>query len=384
MNRLGLAQCSQRCIRCLGLRTHRQRPREPELVATVTPGEAAAPRGARSRCIQEPGCIQVLPNPDQVKRIRNLDPPDHGRAGARGPGCSTATLVTVLKGHLSSQFGRPHTVLQPQLLTKMPKTRCCHQAFFCRTFPPVPHHHLPLAAGLQESPGGTEKSALILRASQVRAAQPEQPVRALGRHGPQDDGPAGWAVPALACPRQPEQGARPPRAPPAPASCRDTPGWLHRGATTALPAQARSCRTPLGSCRLSALPSRHYSLNASCPLRCQPRQGLWLSAGGPGRQSSGLSEHRSRAPLAPAGTPSSCTACQAGVTQTLPGIPLHSSRTLCREDVPGSPSSLQTPRTSHRSVRVLWGRWLRTSGNARHDGGNSRGRGTAQALDGSL
>lgn len=52
---------------------------------------------SRSCCIQEPGCIQVSPNTDQVKRIRNLDPLDRCYAGARGPGCSTATLVTVLK-----------------------------------------------------------------------------------------------------------------------------------------------------------------------------------------------------------------------------------------------------------------------------------------------
>lgn len=186
----------------------------------------------------------------------------------------------------------------------------------------------------------------------------------------------GRAVPAFACPQLPEQGALPPRAPqPQPAA--GTPqGWLLRGDTIALSAQAWSCQMLLGSCRLSALPGHHYSLNTSCLLPCQPHQRLWLAAGGLGGQSSELSEHHSQFEL---------LRCLPGRRHTdTAGNPLHSSRTLCQEDIPGSLSSPQIPHSSCRSVPALWGRWLRTSSNARHDGGNSRGRGATQALDGSL
>lgn len=380
---------------------------------------------ARSCCIQEPGCIQVLPNTDQVKRIRNLDALDRCHAGARGPGCSTATLVTVLKD-TGAQFGRPHNVLQPELLTKMPKTWSCHQAFFVGHFlqsdkegtnilasqhkdlqpqqAPILHHHPPLAAGLHESPEAQRNQVSFsepARSEQQSLNSPSVPWRGMaaeagaacssknapaGRHrllnlhgsipvGVLTHG-LGRAVPAFAGPQLPEQGALPPRVPPAPASCRDTPGWLLRGATIALSAQARSCRMLLGSCRLSTLPGHHYSLNTSCLLPCQPHQRLWLAAGGLGRQSSELSEHRSQSEL---------PRCLPGRRHTdTAGNPLHRSRTLCQEDIPGSLSSLQIPHTSCKSVPVLWGHWLRTSGNARHDGGNSRGRGAAQALDGSL
>lgn len=130
---------------------------------------------------------------------------------------------------------------------------------------PVPHHHPPLAAGLRESPGGTEKSDLSFSEPASSEQQsPNSPVPALKRHSSrggrclQQQGHASGQAQTAASPREHPGGRTGPRAgpgstgtrlptpagagcpatkgPPAPASCGDAPGWLLRGATTTLPA----------------------------------------------------------------------------------------------------------------------------------------------------
>lgn len=100
-------------------------------------------------------------------------------------------------------------------------------------------------------------------------------------------------------------------------------------------------------CGLPACPTPHHEIpNTSCPLPIPSPTRAVAPRGQVGQQS--------------------CAAPSAG------GIPLHGS---CPS---ASCPSAPTPRQLGSS------RWLHTSGNAGHDGGNPGGRSPAQALDGSL
>lgn len=275
-------------------------------MATVTWGEAAAPGGPGDAASRSQAAFRC--HPTQI-RLQDWEP---GPTGSLPHWGQRARLLHSRprhspKGHLSSRFRRSHTVLQPELLTKTPKTCSCHQAFFvehflqsdkegantfasqhedlqpqqaCPTLSPTPccwasgepRRHREIGSHSPSQPGSGQQSPNSLSVpwrgtaaeASTACSTEDTPVgrhRSLHLHGSIPVGgqthSLGQVVPALACPWQPEQGAPPPRVPqPQPAAGTPQAGST-QVPTTALPTQAWSCWTPVGSCRLSALPRHH-------------------------------------------------------------------------------------------------------------------------------
>lgn len=403
-------------------------------MATPTWGEAAAPGGPGAAASRSQAAFRC--HPTQI-RLQDREP---GPTGSLPHWGQRARLLHSRpshspKGHLSSRFRRSHTVLQPELLTKTPKTCSCDQAFFVEHFlqsdkegantfasqhedlqpqqASVPHHHPPLAAGLQESPGGTEKFGLILRASQGQGSR---------------------AQTACPCPGEARQQREALPAAPKTHQWAGTDHCISTGASqwedgpTAWarwyqhsPAHGSQSRVPhhQGSPSPSRLQGHPRLAPHRCqPLPCPPKHGAaghhWGAAG------SSHSPIIIRAQTPPVLTPASHTGgsgclredwagraadcwstvpnrCSLLLAVPAPALPPWQALKRHRRASPCTVPRLcvrrtsqalfpacKYPNTSCRTVRVLWGCWLRTSGNARHDGGNSRGRGAAQALDGSL